>query len=49
MSELGLKSVIIKKFKHQTTKVKIEDKDNVLNQDFTTNKKNENGLGILPA
>lgn len=34
MSELGLKSVILKKFKNHTTKIKIEDKDNVLNQDF---------------
>ncbi|MPM87176.1 hypothetical protein SDC9_134270 [bioreactor metagenome] len=41
MSELGLKSVIVKKFKHHTTKVKIEDKENVLNQDFSTNTINE--------
>ncbi|MBN9646961.1 transposase [Terrisporobacter glycolicus] len=31
MSKLGLKSVIVKKFKHHITKVKIEDKDNILN------------------
>lgn len=29
VSELGLKSVIVKKFKHHTTKIKIEDKDNI--------------------
>ncbi len=37
MSELALKSVIIKKFKHQTTKIKLEDKESILNQDFSTN------------
>ncbi len=41
MSELGLKSVIVKKFKHHTTKVKIEDKDNILGRHFSTNTINE--------
>lgn len=47
MSELGLKSVIVKKFKHHTTKVKIEDKDNILNQDFSTNTINEKWVGDI--
>lgn len=47
MSELGLKSVIVKKFNHHTTKVKIEDKENILNQDFSTNTINEKWVGHI--
>lgn len=47
MRELGLKSVIVKKFKHHTTKIKIDDKDNILNQDFSTNTINEKWVGDI--
>jgi len=41
MSELGLKSVVIRKFKHYSTKGKVESRDNLLNQDFSTKSINE--------
>lgn len=41
MSELGLKSVFIRKFKHYSTKGKVESRDNLLNQDFSTKSINE--------
>lgn len=41
MKELGLRSIIIKKFKHNTTKVDIVEKDNVLDRDFSTSTINE--------
>lgn len=47
MSELGLKSVIIKNFKHHTTKIKIENKDNVLSQYFTTTTINKRWAGDI--
>lgn len=34
MRELGLKSVIVKKYKHHTTKVKVEEKDNILDRNY---------------
>lgn len=36
MSELGIKSVICKKFRPMSSKTKVEDKANMLNRDFTT-------------
>jgi len=47
MSELGLKSVIIKKFKHHTTATKVDDRDNLLNQDFSTATINEKWVGDI--
>ena len=39
--------ILSKKFKHHTTKVKIEHKDNILNQDFLTNTINEKWVGDI--
>lgn len=39
--------MIVKKFKHHTTKVKIEDRDNILNQDFSTSIINEKWVGDI--
>lgn len=47
MSELGIKSVIVKKFNHHSTKIKIDNKDNVLNQDFSTNTINKKWIGYI--
>lgn len=47
IDESGIKSVIVKKFKHHTTKVKIEDRDNILNQDFSTSTINEKWVGDI--
>lgn len=47
MRELDLKSVILKKFRHHTTKIKIEDKDNILDRDFSTNTINEKWVGDI--
>ena len=47
MKELGLRSIIIKKFKHNTTKVDIVEKDNVLDRDFSTSTINEKWVGDI--
>lgn len=47
MRELGLKSVIVKKYKHHTTKVKVEEKDNILDRNFSTNTINEKWVGDI--
>lgn len=39
--------MIVKKFKHHATKVKIETKENILNQDFSTNTINEKWVGDI--
>lgn len=41
MRELGLKSVVIRKFKHYSTKGKVESRENLINQDFSTKSINE--------
>ncbi len=47
MKELGLRSIIVKKFKHHTTKVDIAEKENVLDRDFSTTTINEKWLGDI--
>lgn len=47
MKELGLRSIIIKKFKHNTTKVDIVEKDNILDRDFSTSTINEKWVGDI--
>ena len=47
MKELELRSIMVKKFKHHTTKVKIVEKDNVLNRDFSTITINEKWVGNI--
>jgi len=41
MTKLGIKSIVIKKFRPATNKSKIESKENVLRRDFSTNTINE--------
>ncbi|SDG18691.1 HTH-like domain-containing protein [Thermoanaerobacter thermohydrosulfuricus] len=41
MNRLGIKSIIIKKFKPYTSKNRVEEKESVLNRDFSTNTINE--------
>ncbi|SHK42479.1 hypothetical protein [Paramaledivibacter caminithermalis] len=41
MKELGVKSIICKKFKPMPLKNKIDSKKNVLNRDFSTNNINQ--------
>lgn len=45
MKELGLRSILIKKFKNYTTKVDIVEKDNVLDRDCSTTTINEKWVG----
>ena len=47
MKELGLIFIIVKKFKHYTTKVDIVEKDNILSKDFSITRINENRYEIL--
>lgn len=41
MSQLGIKSVICKKFRPMTSKTKVENKENMLSRDFTTTNINQ--------
>ena len=47
MCQLGLKSIIVKKFKPTSTKKPIEGLENVLNRDFTTSNINEKWVGDI--
>ncbi len=41
MCKLGIKSIVMKKFKPQSSKSKVEDKVNILDRNFSTNNLNE--------
>lgn len=47
MREMNLYSVIVKKYKHYSSKNVIESLENVLNQDFTTTTINEKWVGDI--
>lgn len=47
MKNMGIRSVILKKYKPHTTKVKVEDRTNILKRDFSTNSINEKRTGDI--
>ena len=47
MKNLGIRSVILKKYRPYSKKVKIEDRTNILNQDFSTKDINEKWTGDI--
>lgn len=47
MKNLGIRSVILKKYRPYSKKVKIEDRTNILNQDFSTKGINEKWTGDI--
>lgn len=47
MRELGIRSIVTKKFRPTHSSQKIEEKPNLINQDFTTKKPNEKWVGDI--
>lgn len=47
MKKLSIRSVILKKYRPHTTKVKVEDRDNILKRDFSTKGINEKWTGDI--
>lgn len=47
MKKLSIRSVILKKYKPYSTKVKVEDRDNILKRDFSTKGLNEKWTGDI--
>lgn len=47
MKHAGIRSNIVKKYKPASSSAPVEERENVLNQDFTTEAINENGWAIL--
>ena len=41
MAELGIRSIVTKKFRPQASKVQVTERENILNQNFTTTTINE--------
>lgn len=47
MKELGIRSIVTKKFRPTHNSQKIEEKTNLINQDFSTEKPNEKWVGDI--
>lgn len=47
MKELGIRSIVTKKFRPTRSSQKIEEKTNLINQDFSTEKPNEKWVGDI--
>ena len=48
MAELGIHSIVIKKYRHYSSNKRVTEKDNILNQDFTASGI-KNGAQISPT